>query len=73
MQRCRLPVDPRGTAVLQYLLIPEVLQYLLTSPVDPSARARIRFGIFDFPSENHIQIRGEEPAPLFENNIDIYI
>ena len=32
----------------------------------------IRSGIFDFPIVNLIQIRSKEPAPLFENNIDIY-
>ena len=33
----------------------------------------IRSGIFDFPIVNLIRIRSKEPAPLFENNIDIYI
>ena len=58
MQRCRLLVDPRGTAV---------------TVTGRSQRTRIRSGILDFPSVNLIQIRGKEPAPLFENNTDIYI
>ena len=58
MQRCRLPVDPRGTAV---------------TITGRSQRTRIRSGIFDFPIVNLIRIRSKEPAPLFENNIDIYI
>ena len=57
MQRCRLSVDPRGTAV---------------TVTGRSQRTRIRSGIFDFRSVNLIQIRSKEPAPLFENNIDIY-
>ena len=56
-QRCRLPVDPRGSAA---------------TVTGRSQRARIRSGIFDFRSVNLIQIRSKEPAPLFENNIDIY-
>ena len=58
MQRCRLPVDPRGTAV---------------TATGRSQRTRIRSGIFDFPSVHLIQIRVMEPVPLFENNTDIYI
>jgi hypothetical protein len=58
MQRCRLPVDPRGTAV---------------KVTGRSQRTRIRSGILDFPGVNLIQIRGKEPAPLFESNTDIYI
>ena len=58
MQRCRLPVDPRGTAV---------------TVTGRSQRTRIRSGILDFPSVNLIHIRGKEPAPLFENNTGIYI
>jgi hypothetical protein len=57
MQRCRLPVDPRGTAV---------------TATGRSKRTRIRSGIFDFPSVHLIQIRVMEPVPLFENNTDIY-
>ena len=58
MQRCRLPVDPRGTAA---------------TVTGRSQRTRILSGILDLPSVNLIQIRGKEPAPLFENNTDIYI
>jgi len=58
MQRCRLPVDARGTAV---------------KVIGRSQRTRIRCGILDFPGVNLIRIRSKEPAPLFENNIDIYI
>ena len=58
MQRCRLPVDPRGTAV---------------TVTGRSQRTRIRSGIFDFRSVHLIQIRVMEPVPLFENNTDIYI
>ena len=54
MQRCRLPVDPRGTAV---------------TATGRSQRTRIRSGIFDFRSVHLIQIRVMEPVPLFENNI----
>jgi hypothetical protein len=58
MQRCRLPVDPTGTAVKATGL---------------SQRTRIRSGIFDFRSLHVIQIRVMEHVPLFENNTDIYI
>jgi hypothetical protein len=53
MQRCRLSVDPRRTAV---------------TVTSRSQRTRIRSGILDFPSVNLIKIRGKEPAPIFENN-----
>jgi hypothetical protein len=58
MQRCRLPVDPRGTAV---------------TATGRSQRTRIRSGFFDFPSVHLFQIRVMEPVPLFENNTDIYL
>ena len=58
MQRCRLPVDPGGTAV---------------TVTGRSQRTRIRFGIFDFRSVHLIQIRVMELVPLFENNTNIYI
>ena len=54
MQRCRLSVDPRGTAVT----------FIWNHPFD--------LEFFDFPIVNLIRIRSKEPAPLFENNIDIY-
>ena len=57
----------RGTG---YRSIPEVLQGTVTGR---SQRTRIRSGIFDFRSVNLIQIRSKEPAPLFENNTNIYI
>jgi hypothetical protein len=56
MQRCRLQVDPKGTAV---------------KVTGRSQRTRIRSGNLDFPGVNLIQIRGKEPAPLFENITDI--
>ena len=58
MRRCRLPVDPRGTAV---------------TATRRSQRTRIRSGILDFPSVHIIQIWVMEHVPLFENNTDIYI
>ena len=58
MQRCRLPVDPRDTAV---------------TATGRSQRTRIRSRIFDFRSVHLIQIRVMEPVPLFKNNTDIYI
>ena len=58
IQRYRLPVDSRGPAV---------------TVTGRSQRTRIRSGIFDFRSVNLIQIRSKEPAPLFENNTNIYI
>ncbi len=57
-QRCRLPVDPTGSAA---------------TVTGRSQRTRLRSGIFDFRSVNLIQIRRKEPAPLFENNTNIYI
>jgi hypothetical protein len=56
MQRYRLPVDPRGTAV---------------TVTGRSQRTRIRSGIFDFRSVQLIKIMVMEPVPLFENNTDI--
>ena len=56
MQRCRLPVDPRGTAV---------------TATGRSQRTRIRSGILDFRSVHLIQIWVMEPVPIFENNTDI--
>jgi hypothetical protein len=56
MQRYRLPVDPRGTAV---------------TVTGRSHHTRIRSGIFDFRRVHLIQIRVMEHVPLFENNTDI--
>jgi hypothetical protein len=54
-----------------YRSIPEVVQQL--SPVDPSAHAfDLEFLIFQVKTLSKLD-RGEEPAPLFENNTDIYI
>ena len=58
MQRCRLPVDPRGTAEI------------VTSR---SQHTHIRSGIFDFRSVHLCQIRVMEPVPIFENDTYIYI
>jgi hypothetical protein len=57
MQRCRLPIDPRGTAV---------------TVTGRSQHTRIRSGIFDFRSVHLFKIRVMELVSLFENNTDIY-
>ena len=66
MQRCRLPVDPRGTA-----------HGTAVTVTGRSQRTRIRSGIFDFRSVRLIKIRVMdmvmEPVPLFENNTYVYI
>jgi hypothetical protein len=51
-----------------YRSIPEVLQYSSTCHRSILAHTH---SIWNFTVENLIQIRGEEPAPLFENNTDI--